>query len=111
MHRDLDDYAMRAKLMTSPLKLGDWLTETFGSDIVGQRRARERATAALERGAPVVLRAVVPSASLPRAAAAAGSAPRSLPPVRRKRSVMAVVTFTLVLFMAIAAVIKTLAAH
>jgi serine/threonine-protein kinase len=58
MQRDLEGYAIRAKLMTSPLQLGDWLTATFGQEIVAQRRARERAAAAIEKGALVVLRPI-----------------------------------------------------
>jgi serine/threonine-protein kinase len=58
MRRDLDDYAARANLVPSPIKLGEWLSTSFGEDIVDRRRARERAAAALERGAPVVLEAV-----------------------------------------------------
>jgi eukaryotic-like serine/threonine-protein kinase len=61
MQRDLDEYAMRAKFLTSPLQLGDWVTKTFGQDVVARRRARERATAALERGAPLVLRPIAPA--------------------------------------------------
>jgi serine/threonine-protein kinase len=58
MQRDLHDYAIQAKLMTSPLQLGDWLAKTFGAEIVGRRRARERAAEALERGAPIVFLAL-----------------------------------------------------
>jgi serine/threonine-protein kinase len=54
MLRDLDEYAGRAKIMTSALALGDWLSTTFGAEIIARRRARERAVAALEKGAPVV---------------------------------------------------------
>jgi serine/threonine-protein kinase len=61
MQRDLDDYAASAGLMPSPLKLGEWLEKTFGEDILAQRRSRERAASALERGAPVVLEAVAAS--------------------------------------------------
>jgi len=56
MGRDLEDYAARAKLLTSPLQLGDWLAKTFGAEILERRRARERAAAALERGALAELR-------------------------------------------------------
>lgn len=56
MGSDLHDYAIRARLVASPLQLGGWLTKTFGEAIVKQRRTRERAAEALERGAPVVLR-------------------------------------------------------
>jgi hypothetical protein len=44
--------------MTSPLALGEWLKSTFGEEILARRRARERATEALEKGAPLVLEAV-----------------------------------------------------
>ena len=61
MQRDLEGYAIRARLMTSPLQLGNWLTGTFGHEIVQQRRARERAAAALEKGALVVMQPIVPA--------------------------------------------------
>ncbi len=79
MQRDLGDYAVTAKLMTSPLRLGEWLTDTFGEDIVVRRRARERASAALERGAPVVFDAVTPPPSPVRPAAT--PAPGAIEPV------------------------------
>jgi serine/threonine-protein kinase len=60
MLRDLEGYAASARLMTSPLQLGDWLEKTFGEDILAKRRARERAAAALEKGAPLVLQAITP---------------------------------------------------
>jgi hypothetical protein len=44
--------------VTSPLQLGEWLAQTFGGDIVERRRGRERAVAALEHGAPVVVEVV-----------------------------------------------------
>jgi len=58
MLRDLEGYAASARLMTSPLALGDWLEKTFGEDILAKRRTRERAAAALERGAPLVVQAI-----------------------------------------------------
>jgi len=57
MLRDLEGYAASARLMTSPLQLGEWLEKTLGEDILAKRRARERAVAALERGAPLVVQA------------------------------------------------------
>src|SRR5258708_20942787 len=57
MLRDVDAYAAAASLVPSPLRLGDWLATTFGEQIVAERRARERAAAALEHGSPVVLEA------------------------------------------------------
>jgi eukaryotic-like serine/threonine-protein kinase len=61
MLRDLEGYAASARLMTSPLQLGDWLAKTLGEDILAKRRVRERAAAALESGAPVMMQAVGPS--------------------------------------------------
>jgi serine/threonine-protein kinase len=58
MLRDLEGYAVSARLMTSPLQLGDWLERTFGEEIVAKRRSRERAATALEKGAPVVVQAL-----------------------------------------------------
>jgi eukaryotic-like serine/threonine-protein kinase len=69
MLRDLEGYAAAARLMTSPLQLGDWLERTFGQEIVDKRRSRERAAAALERGAPVVVQAIAASSPAPRPAA------------------------------------------
>ncbi len=64
MQRDLDAYAASAKLMTSPLALGEWLKKTFGEEILERRRARERATEALEKGAPLVLEPIAPPPAL-----------------------------------------------
>jgi serine/threonine-protein kinase len=63
MLRDLEGYAVSARLMTSPLQLGDWLQRTFGEEILARRRLRERAAAALEKGAPVVVQAIAPAPS------------------------------------------------
>ena len=60
MLRDLDEYAGRARIMTSALALGDWLSTTFGADIIARRRARERAVSALEKGALVVAELIPP---------------------------------------------------
>jgi serine/threonine-protein kinase len=77
MRRDLDGYAANAKLMTSPLALGEWLKQTFGEEILARRRARERATAALEKGAPLVLEpiALPPQTSSPLGGALAAPPP------------------------------------
>jgi serine/threonine-protein kinase len=114
MQHDLDEYAASAGLRPSPLKLGQWLERSLGEDILAQRRARERAAAALERGAPVVLEAVGAAVA---AAAAAESAPEAAaratsPPaqpggsrgaMRRGRPVIAVVAA--VAFVALAAIV------
>jgi serine/threonine-protein kinase len=65
MLRDLEAYAAKARLMTSPLQLGDWLEKTFGEEILERRGARERAAAALEKGAPLVVQPIAaPPASI-----------------------------------------------
>ena len=61
MLNDLEAYMSDARLMASSLRLGDWLIEKFGNDIVTQRRARERAISALELGAPVTLEPLPPA--------------------------------------------------
>src|ERR1019366_6400494 len=93
MQRDLDAYAASAKMMTSPLALGDWLKSTFGEDILDRRRARERATEALEMGAPLVVQAIAPGAqpAPPAVGPAAGGALTSPgAPSGRKRAALAV---------------------
>jgi serine/threonine protein kinase len=93
MQRDLDAYAASAKMMTSPLALGDWLKSTFGEDILDRRRARERATEALEMGAPLVVQAIAPGAqpAPPAVGPAAGVALTSPgAPSGRKRAALAV---------------------
>jgi serine/threonine protein kinase len=67
MQRDLDGYAAAARLMTSPLALGEWLKKTFGEEILARRRSRERATEALEMGAPLVLQAIAEAPRTPAA--------------------------------------------
>jgi serine/threonine-protein kinase len=42
MLRDLDAYMSEAKIVASPLKLGDWLMEHFGAELIAQRRARDK---------------------------------------------------------------------
>jgi serine/threonine-protein kinase len=65
MHQDLEAYVAAAKLVASPLRLGEWLVANFGTDMVSQRRARERALAALDLGAPVKLVPLPPKTPLP----------------------------------------------
>ena len=45
--RDLEDYAARNKLMASPMRFGQFLTEHFEEELVGVRRERERAALGL----------------------------------------------------------------
>jgi serine/threonine-protein kinase len=46
MQRELEEYARVAKLGVSAIRLGEWMTEQFGEEVVAQRRARERALVA-----------------------------------------------------------------
>jgi serine/threonine protein kinase len=68
MLRDIEAYTVTHKLGASPLKLGAWLTENFGTEVVTQRRMRERAAEALERGPAVSITPITspqaPEASL-----------------------------------------------
>ena len=58
---DLEQYVARAKLMASPLRLGEWLLERFGEEIVEQRRAHERAVKSLETEPPPAPAAPMPA--------------------------------------------------
>ena len=49
MLRALEDYVTDAKMAPSPLKLGEWLVDRFGTATVQQRRARERSLTESER--------------------------------------------------------------
>ncbi len=60
MLNDLESYMADARLMASPIRLGEWLIAKFGNDIVTQRRSRERAISALDLGAPVSLETLPP---------------------------------------------------
>jgi serine/threonine protein kinase len=108
MQRDLESYAIAAKLMTSPLELGEWLIKTFGVDIVAQRRARERAAAALEKGPPVVLDPVDPPSAAP-FDLAPQSTPLLLVPKSERRPKSSVAIFAVMVIMTLVAVIAALA--
>ncbi len=60
MLRDLEAYVGAQKLGASALKLGEWLVRKFGTEMVEQRRMRERAAEALEKGPPVVITPLPP---------------------------------------------------
>jgi serine/threonine protein kinase len=55
MLRDIENWLADAKLVVSPIRLGDWLVASLGSEIVLQRRERQRAAEALAMGPPVTL--------------------------------------------------------
>jgi serine/threonine-protein kinase len=52
MLRDVEALMSEAKLVASPLKLGEWLVQSFGDEILEQRRARERLTPMPSLAAP-----------------------------------------------------------
>lgn len=64
MLRDLESYVARAGLMASPIKLGDWLMDNFGEELIEQRRSRERAAKAIEAG-PLATVSSIPPPSEP----------------------------------------------
>jgi len=82
---DLEAYVAEARLVASPIRLGEWLVEKFGEEILMQRRARERAISALDLGAPVSLDPLprtptpLPSAAPPQDIAAPGRSSASMP--------------------------------
>ena len=53
MRTALTDWARKAAFVANPIRLGDWLRENFGDEIVAQRAAREQSAGAIE-SAPVV---------------------------------------------------------
>jgi serine/threonine protein kinase len=59
---DLQRYVARARLVASPIRLGDWLTEHFGNELVTLRRARERAAKAIEAGPVATITPIAPPA-------------------------------------------------
>ena len=70
MHRDLEQYASATRLLASPLRFREWLEASFGTDVMTQRRMRQRAAEALEMGPAVTLtplpfRAAAPTPTAP----------------------------------------------
>jgi len=65
MLRDIERYAAMARMLASPIRFGEWLREHFGTEILAERRSRQRAIEALERGPAAVLIPIVPDAAPP----------------------------------------------
>jgi serine/threonine-protein kinase len=61
MLRDLELWAGRAQMRASPLRLGAWLMDHFGADMVAARRSRERALRALELGPALMIAPILPA--------------------------------------------------
>jgi eukaryotic-like serine/threonine-protein kinase len=74
MLRDLEAYMSDAKIAVSALKLGAWLEQSFGTEMITRRRMRQRAAEALEKGPPVVL-TPIEATGTKAAAGGAGSGP------------------------------------
>jgi eukaryotic-like serine/threonine-protein kinase len=89
MLKDLEQYASRApKMRGSPLHFGAWLREHFGKQILSERRSRQRAIEALERGPVAVITAIAPPkkrAEVANANAAPDSERKALDPAERQR--------------------------
>lgn len=77
MLRELSRYVADTGLVASPLRLGSWLMDNFGTEFVEQRRARERAAKAVEHGPLVELRVTRRPESDAGGAAVMGSEPLS----------------------------------
>ena len=75
MERDLEDYLASAKLTSSPLKLGEWIADRFGTATITQRRARERLVS--DHPPPMPAAAFTPAT--PQDLAGPESAPSSVP--------------------------------
>jgi serine/threonine protein kinase len=86
MLHDVDDYIACAKVMTSALALGRWLATTFGEEVISRRRSRERAVAALEKGAPLVIQPIEPVAHTLSPSEGAGAADIAAAPERSQGS-------------------------
>ncbi|MEZ4408965.1 MAG: protein kinase [Polyangiales bacterium] len=53
MLRDLEDYALKARMMASPIRFGSFLSEQFEHEIVSERRGREQAALSVVAPVPV----------------------------------------------------------
>lgn len=55
MLRDLEVYAAKARMLANPIQFGAWLTHHFSKEVLSERRARQRAIEAIERGPVAVI--------------------------------------------------------
>ncbi len=58
MLQDLEEYIAQARMYASPIRFGEWLLESFGQEVVQDRRARERVMRALSMGPAAVIRPI-----------------------------------------------------
>jgi len=62
MLHDLEEYTASARMTASQLRFGEWLMESFGHEVVRDRRARERVMRALAKGPAAVIVPLYPAA-------------------------------------------------
>lgn len=74
MLRDLEQYIGKARLIASSLRLGNWLRDSFGAEMLERRRMRETVARALEKGPPVRIEPISMPAAKPAAVAPAARA-------------------------------------
>jgi serine/threonine-protein kinase len=65
MLRDIERYAVEARMIASPIRFGEWLRDHFGAEILAERRSRQRAIEALERGPAAILKPITSDAAPP----------------------------------------------
>lgn len=83
---ELEEYIAASRMFASPLRLGEWLMDHFGNEIVETRSMRERAAKAIEAGP--LLQIQRPDGAADAADVAADSSPvssRRAPPSSRGR--------------------------
>jgi serine/threonine-protein kinase len=73
----LQRYVAKARVIASPIRLGEWITQHFGQALVDARRARERAIKALEAGPAATITPSAPPTSARAKDASLGPPPRS----------------------------------
>jgi serine/threonine-protein kinase len=83
MLRDLDAFMSEAKIVASPLKLGDWLMDHFGAELIAQRRARDKMALPAESAPPSDRHATpsVPSGTAVARERTSAAPPAPAPPV------------------------------
>ena len=78
MLRELEEYIGLSRQMASPIRLGEWLRESFGDELLEARRARERGARAIDVGPAAV---VEPYGTPPPKAAQPAAEPAGVPKV------------------------------
>jgi len=82
MLHDLEEYTASARMTASQLRFGEWLMESFGHEVVRDRRARERVMRALAKGPAAVIVPIYPSAPREESRPEYDNTPSTFPVVR-----------------------------